>query len=237
MKIDQYSLKARVYPALIVVLPIFFLAIFYITDFAVYYHYITAIISIGLLSYLLSHLGRDAGKKKENKLYELWGGKPTTQILRCSNPILDKRTKERYCQILQKKIKGLNIPTLKEEAQNAANADEIYNSCATYLISKTRDTNKYNLLFKENISYGFRRNLWGMKPLGLYILLVCFLIHLTIATDFFSSISFLPINDLYLYIAFAVVLCFWLLVVRPNWIKIVAFVYAKRLYETLEIND
>jgi hypothetical protein len=235
MKIDQYSLKARVYPAIIVVLPILFLAIFYITDFEAYYHYITAFISIGLLSYLLSHLGRDAGKNKESKLYELWGGKPTTQILRHSTSILDTRTKERYYRTLQEKIKGLNIPTLDEEKQDATSTDEIYNSCATYLISKTRDTNKYNLLFSENINYGFRRNLWGMKPLGLFILLFCFLTHLTIATDFFSSISFLPNIDLY--IAFAIDLCFWLFVVRPNWIKIVAFEYAKRLYETLELNN
>jgi hypothetical protein len=236
MKIDQYSLKARVYPALIVVLPIFFFFFFYITEFAVYYHYITAFISIFLLSYLLSHLGRDAGKSKESKLYELWGGKPTTQILRYSNSELDRLTKERYYRILQEKIKGLNIPTLDEEKQNAVNSDEIYNSCATYLISKTRNTNKYALLFNENINYGFRRNLWGMKPLGLCILLFCFLIHLIIATDFFSSISFTPTIDLYLYIAFAFILCFWLFVVRPNWIKNVAFEYAKRLYETLE-ND
>ena len=235
MKIDQYSLKARVYPAIVVVLPILFLAIFYITDFEVYYHYITAFISIGLLSYLLSHLGRDAGKSKESKLYELWDGKPTTQILRHSNSILDIRTKERYYRTLQEKIEGLNIPTLDEEKQDTTSTDEIYNSCATYLISKTRDTSKYNLLFSENINYGFRRNLWGMKTLGLFILLFCFFIHLTIATDFFSSISFLPNIDLYLYIAFAIDLCFWLFVVKPNWVKTVAFEYAKRLYETLEL--
>ncbi|KAA6321186.1 hypothetical protein EZS27_029135 [termite gut metagenome] len=234
MKINQYSLQARVYPSFIVLMPVLLLAIFYITDFKIYLHYITAVISVGLTSYLLSQLGRDRGKNKENMLFKLIGGKPTTKILRHSNDILDDYTKERYYNALRSKINNISIPTLEEETQTPSKADEIYNSCAKYLISKTRDTEKYNLLFKENISYGFRRNLWGMKSWGLAILFVCFLIHLTIATNFFSSFSFTPTKDAFLYALFLFILIFWVFIVQPNWVKVVAIEYAKRLYETLE---
>ena len=71
MKIDQYSLKARIYPSFIVLLPILLLAVFYVTNFEIYFHYLTAFATIGLFSYLLSQIGRDLGKTKEQKLFKL----------------------------------------------------------------------------------------------------------------------------------------------------------------------
>jgi hypothetical protein len=132
------------------------------------------------------------------------------------------------------KIDNIALPTKEEEEQNLLKADEIYDSCTKYLISKTRDTTKYNLLFKENTSYGFRRNLWGMKTWAIVILFVSTIVHLILATDFFSNYSFKPNKDAYLYVGFLMVFIFWIFIVTPNWIRIVADEYAKRLYETLE---
>lgn len=233
MKIDIYNLKARLYPSFIVLLPPLFFAIFYITDIKEYFHYLTAITSIGVFSYLLSQLGRDKGKLKEPELYELWNGKPTTQILRHSNNTIDQLTKERYHKILSEKINNISIPTKEEEISDTTKADSIYESCTNFLIGKTRDTEKYNLLFKENISYGFRRNLWGMKSWGISLLVLTLILHILIATKLLTNISFKPTKDIYLYIAFLVDIIFWIFIVNTNWIKIVAFEYAKRLYETL----
>ena len=234
MKIDIYNLKARIYPSFIVLFPFLFLAIFYITNIKEYFHYVTAFATIGLFSYLLSQLGRDKGKLKEPELYKLWSGKPTTQILRHSSDLLNNHTKARFHKLLTAKIDSITLPTKEEEEQNPIKADDIYDSCTKYLISKTRDTTKYNLLFKENISYGFRRNLWGMKIWALVILFFSTIVHLTLATNFFSNISFKPNKDSYLYIGFLMVFIFWIFIVTPNWIRIVADEYAKRLYETLE---
>lgn len=233
MKIDIYNLKARIYPSFIVLLPLLFIAIFYITNIQEYFHYITAFTSIGLFSYLLSQLGRDKGKLKEPELYELWNGKPTTQILRHSNTIIDQLTKDRYHKILSEKIGNIYIPTKEEEIIDKIKADTIYESCTNYLIAKTRDTEKYNLLFKENISYGFRRNLWGMKNWGISILLITLILHFLIATKVLNNFSLKPTKDVYLYLLLLLDLIFWLFIVNPNWIKTVAFEYAKRLYETL----
>lgn len=234
MKIDYYSLKARIYPSFIVLLPLLLLAIYYITDFEVYFHYVTAFASIGLFAYLLSQLGRDRGKLKEQELYKMWGGKPSTQILRHSSGVLDKHTKARIHKLLTERISNIVIPTEEEELQNPTEADEVYESCTKYLISKTRDTTKYNLLFKENTSYGFRRNLWGMKIWAIVILFISVVIHAILATDIFSNYSFTPNKDAYLYAALFFILIFWVFIVTPSWIRIVADEYAKRLYETLE---
>jgi hypothetical protein len=233
MKIDNYSLKARIYPSFIVLLPSLLLAIYYITDFKAYFHYFTAFATVGLFSYLLSQVGRNKGKIKEPELYKLWGGKPTTQILRHSNSIVDQYTKARYHAILTAKISNISIPTKEEEANNPIEADVIYESCSKYLISQTRDSIKYSLLLKENISYGFRRNLWGMKTWGIVILIICTIIHTTLATNYFASISFKPTSDVYLYCGFGIIFIFWSFIVNPNWIKIPAFSYAERLFEQL----
>jgi hypothetical protein len=234
IKLDTYSIKARVYPAFVVLLPILVLALFYITDFKVYYHYITAFISVGFLSFILAQLGRDQGKNKETILFESIGGKPTNQILRHTNNHLDKTTKARYHNGLSEKIQEISIPTLEQEQANPQKSDEIFESCTKYLISKTRDTEKFNLLFKENINYGFRRNLWGMKMWGMIILIASAIAHMVIATDFFTNIGFKPTSDTYPYLAFFVLGAFWIFVVTKNWVKITAFAYAERLYETIE---
>ena len=234
MKIDQYSLKARIYPSFLVLLPLLLLAIFYITDFEIYFHYFTAFATIGLFSYLLAQIGRDRGKAKEQELFELWGGKPSTQILRHSSEILDIHTKTRFHKLLVAKIDGIVLPTKEEEAENPLKADQVYDSCTKYLISKTRDTVKHNLLFKENTSYGFRRNSWGMKTWAIIVLFVSTIIHVIIATDYFTNYSFKPNKDAYLYGGFFTIFIFWVFIVTPNWIRIIADEYAKRLYETLE---
>lgn len=234
IKLDSYSIKARVYPALLVLLPILILAIYYVTDYKMYYHYITTLFSVGLLTYVLAHLGRDQGKLKEKDLFEKIGGKPTTQLLRHSDSYLDNITKSRYHISLSTKVPNLIIPTKEEETENPCKADEIYDSCARYVISKTRDTKKFDLLFKENINYGFRRNTWGMKTLALSILIISLFIHAIIASKYFSQISFQPNKDLIPYVAFIFLGFFWLFIVSEKWVKLTAFAYAERLYESID---
>lgn len=233
IELDKYTIKARLYPSFIVLLPAFVVSIYYITDIEKYYHYFTAFAAVGLFTYLLSQLGRDKGKLKEPALHKYFGGKPTTQILRHSNSYIDNVTKERYFKLLTQKIDGIQIPTAEQERINANHADQVYESCAKFLISKTRDTKKYNLLFKENISYGFRRNLWGMKIWALLIIFLCFLCHLYFTTNQFRVYNQFAPKDIVLFVFLLTTALFWFVVVTKNWIKLVAFAYAERLYETL----
>lgn len=234
IKLDTYSIKARVYPSFVVLLPALVIAIYYITDLKAYYHYLTALISVGFMSFILAQLGRDKGKNKEKDLFNSIGGKPTTMILRHSNSHLDFITKSRYHKKLSEKVEGVIIPTIEEENINPDQADETYDSCAKYLISKTRDTEKFNLLFKENINYGFRRNLWGMKSWAIIILMMSAILHSLIATDYYTNIGLEPNSDVYPYLIFLILGLFWIFVVTKNWVKLTAYAYAERLYETLE---
>jgi len=209
------------------------LAIFYITNIEAYYHYLTSFIGIGVFSFVLAQIGRDQGKKKEKKLFEHWGGKPTNMILRHSNNHLDVHTKKRFHTKLEQVIPDMKIPTPEEELEDLYAADCIYDSCTKYLISKTRDTNKYHLLFKENINYGFRRNLWGMKAWALTIIVGCLIIHAVIATEKFTTFETPNTTDWLLLATLVIISMFWLFTVNKEWIKVTAFAYAERLHETL----
>src|SRR5260370_17709690 len=73
----------------------------------------------------------------------------------------------------------LNAPAAapaQEEADSKA-ADTFYARGGTWLRENTRDTKKFRVLFNENISYGFHRNLLGLRLPGLIlnasILIIC----------------------------------------------------------------
>lgn len=231
--IDDYSLRARFYPSLIVLLPAFVVAIFYITDIEKYYHYFTALCGLGLFSYVLAQFGRDRGKAKEPQLFTAFGGKPTTQIMRYRDTHLNGMTKDRYRNLLEQKIPNLSFPTQSDENQDPIATDEIYDSCARFLISRTRDNQKYYLLYKENTSYGFRRNLWAMKGIAITIILFVIAMHVYYATSQLRSVTDFTNKDVVLAAFLIFSLCIWIFIVTKNWVKMIAFSYAERLFETL----
>src|SRR5437763_3040398 len=75
---DRYARKARLYPALLTLFPVF--ATILILFPMVYESIGSAIVSLaigcGVLMFLASNV-RYLGRKKEQQLYKLWGGKPT----------------------------------------------------------------------------------------------------------------------------------------------------------------
>ncbi len=231
---NLYSLKARVYPLIITLVPIVFIGVIYSFQLkSIYELFVSLGITVSLF-FLLSQVGRDRGKKNESKMWKKWKGTPSTQILRFSNNIIDSHTKKRYHDFLKKET-GIGIELTEEfESENLIEADRIYTSWSKYLISKSRDSKKFNLLFQENINYGFRRNLLGLKPVAITIILL--LLFGSFGYSYFkSNFEFvLSVELLSAGIVLFLSLLFWLLIVNEKWIKYVAFEYAKRLMETID---
>ena len=67
------------------------------------------------------------------------------------------------------------FPDAGQEKSNPAKADEAYQSGAHWLLDHTRpdDGKKFDLLFRDNVTYGFRRNALGVRPLGIVIAIRC----------------------------------------------------------------
>ena len=167
---DPYDRQARLYPALLAVLPLFALVtLLYGPKASALTGVVTIAVSCGGL-YLMTNLCRELGKRLQEKLYREWGGKPTTQLLRHRDGAIEAITKRRYHAFLAAKINEA-FPDRDQEESNLQAADDTYQSGVRWLVDHTRpeDGKKFDLLFKENIAYGFRRNALGMKPIGLVI--------------------------------------------------------------------
>jgi hypothetical protein len=83
-------------------------------------------------------------------------------MLRHGDATFDAAAKIRMHKFLAGKI-GSKAPSAIDEEKDPAATDRFYARCGNWLRENTRDHKKFNILFDENISYGFRRNLYGLK--------------------------------------------------------------------------
>src|SRR4051794_30468536 len=112
---DPYERPARLYPALLALLPLLALImLLYGPKTTALTGAVTVAVSCGGL-YLTTNLCRELGKDLEGKLYNEWGGKPTTQLLRHRDTNIEALTKRRYQAFLARKIDAA-FPDKDEEA-------------------------------------------------------------------------------------------------------------------------
>lgn len=167
---DRYSWRARALPVYMTIAPIALLIS------AILPHGLNlplggaAVVVFAPLSFLAGQLGADFGKRREKRLWSESGGAPTTRFLRHSNSEFNHVTRARVHEKLR--ALGLHVPSADEEERNEQAADAYYESCTEELIRRTRDSVRFRLVFKSLTDYGFRRNLLGLKPLGLPIAVV-----------------------------------------------------------------
>ncbi len=231
---DQYTIRARVLPALLVTLPLGLATLAWFPDGLSGWGAIWGLVVWSGGTMFLAQIGRDSGKRKEPSLFGRWGGKPTSKLLRHTNasnrPLLERRHGK-----LNKLTHPLKLPTPEQEASDPRRADEIYEACVTLLRDKTRDRKDFPLVFEENCSYGFRRNLWGLKPLGLTLTVLSLL-----------AVAALPIVDPAVWttgpkqrivvpgLIDCLMLLAWVCIVTPRWVRIPGDAYAERLLEACE---
>lgn len=229
--IDTYSIQARLYPALLTLLPIFILLIALLPSLEKRLsQVIPLLVSCGVL-FLFTHIVRKRGRSVEAKLFQEWGGMPSNILLRHSDKSLDINTKTRFKEKLAK-LPNIEFPTEHEEKDNPIAADDAYGSAGRWLRANTRDTSKYSILHKENIGYGFRRNLYGAKPMGIVISATALMVSI-IAALFVGSVSTVAAT---LSATFSLLcLILWLVIVRSRWVKDAAITYANQLLSSLDI--
>jgi len=160
--LDPYSVRARFFPALLAVIPALSALAMLISwgDLGLTGVLVTA--AIPVLVYAAADVARRLGKRIENKIYAEIGGKPSVAVLRHRDSTLDANSKEKYLNFLSKRV-GQRAPSSQDEATDPAAADNYYEQCGIWLRENTRNTKKFPVLFMENVTYGFRRNLYGLK--------------------------------------------------------------------------
>lgn len=228
--LDPYDRKARLYPSLLVML----VPVVAVTLVApVFSSQLAGLASLaaalgGLM--LLSSLGREWGKRKEPQLFKEWGGTPTTLMLLRVTTSLDHVTLDRYQRILETKIAGLKFLDPANENSERPKAVAICESAVKWLREATRDSKKFALIFAENINYGFRRNLLGVRPLAIVMCAVTLLVSAFYAwlasAGNFSAIT----SQSWCSVVVACIgIVVWGGVVNAEFVKTTAFAYATAL--------
>ncbi|MFF0793288.1 hypothetical protein [Streptomyces spiralis] len=229
---DGYSRKARLAPAFIVAFPVTLLCVALIPTLVNWNKLWLLAVASGTVI-LVDQLVRDRGRAIQPGLWGAWGGPPATQALRHSgakNLTLLARRHQKLATLLDQPM-----PTKRQELRNPAKADEVYEMAVKYLISQTRDTAQFRLVFLENCHYGFRRNMLGVRSLGLAIsIFVCAATVGAVAASYYGLLVWKIGFALVAIVSLALSL-FWWKLVNSDWVKSAASDYAERLLEVLDV--
>ena len=167
MKFDFYSQRARVLPVYLTMAPLVLLFMTLLPEgLSLPVGGVSAIVLLPL-SFLASQFGADFGKRLEKHLWHTWGGPPATRFLRHSNTEFNEVTRSRIHSRLR--ALGLTVPSREEQVSDPPGADVCFESCVEELIRRTRDPKRFPLVLKALTDYGFRRNLLGLKPVGILL--------------------------------------------------------------------
>ena len=206
------------------------------------------IVSTGGGTALLAQIGRDRGRKKQSALWKSWGGSPTIQLLRfrdSPNQVMLARWRAKLTGLW-----GQVLPTAEEEARDPTAADQQYEAAASFLREATRDTSRFPLVFAENVNYGFRRNLWGLKPYGFVFAILAaaaswglFLLSagLPTAEPWLDTVVTDPSGAIITRLAGSVLntaaVVLWVFFITSGWVRTAAEAYAQRLLGALDTLD
>jgi hypothetical protein len=230
---NEYVRNTRLKPALLVSLPLMAVAIAYGLKSSVMVAALSGPLAGVGFTYLLAHVTRDFGVRKQAELFRSWGGKPSIAKLRHRDVSLNPHTRARYHE-KGAELLGRPMPTVAEEDADPAAADLLYEAYSNVLLERTRETKTFHLLFEELISYGFRRNLLSMKALGLWLCAFCTVIEAALLLRAVRITGQVEIsNTIFLGLDLFLLFC-WCLLITPNWVRRAAEAYAERLLAASE---
>lgn len=226
---DPYTLQARIAPVVLATLPAAAFAcgcvVWFdvsIPNFGGIFSPLAGILTLYATSCLLftSHVGR-CGRSKQAALFAKWGGPPLRRSLRHDYDGDDLVSWNRIAYTLEAMTKTTR-PSPDAEKNDSKSADQVYADYENELKRATRDAKVFPLVAIENRSFGFRRNLWALKPL------VLILIVLMLASVSVLAIWLQPPERWFFIgsaVFFAVVSLPWLFFITPTWVREAADAY------------
>ncbi|RWP25157.1 MAG: hypothetical protein EOR02_29960 [Mesorhizobium sp.] len=187
--LDAYSIRARLFPAVLAIAPAIALATVAVTWNHLSLPQVVTTLAVGVLFVGFSDIARRFGKAAEKEMFKDTGGRPTITLLQYSDRTFAEATKARYRNFLAEAI-GESPLSIEDEKRDPNASAGFYERCGNWLRERTRDTTKFKILFEENKTYGFRRNLFGVKwpalTLNVIVVLICLAIlsrHLDVPND------------------------------------------------------
>jgi hypothetical protein len=224
---DRYEWTARISPALLSALPALVLAATWLPQVWSALGVVGGIVTTFGVTGLLSHIARDWGRRLQARYPTQMGPGSSVAVMRHSNSQIDATSKARYFAILR--AHGLPIPTPAEEANDPLAADEAYASSGAWLREQTRSTKKFPLVHEENISYGFRRNLLALKPVGLPVATASAVVDGLALAHHWPQLDTLFWCGAVVGAGLLMAIAAWLFLIRVAFVADASFCYAERL--------
>lgn len=228
---DSYTRKARIAPAVLVGVPGGALLI---AGAISPENVVRAVgVFLGAIGIVVAILVRDAGRNAQPALWAAWGGPPTTSRLRWRSGAPEAAVQRLHTRV--EAGSGERLPDAASEAADPDEADRRYEEAVGVLRGRTRKADEFPLVAAENADYGFRRNAFGVRPYGIAATVVGMVVSVAFAA--LGSGAKTSRLDRWVPAAIVCALCFgfWLLIVKPEWVRRAAETYADRLLEAADV--
>lgn len=228
-RIDTYIWRARIVPAVLAAIPLLTFVVF-VADSPIA-GLLTPAVGLGAILLGASEWVRGRGMNTERRLKKVWDGMPTTIALRHRGQHDFGWTSRREAV---GRLAGISLPTSREEASRPDEAEARYERAIHAVIAKLRSTSPaHALLASENASYGFRRNMRGIKVPAVLVLLLATVGHVLLgstANDGWSTGLFVLAVDLAAWM-------YWLFVVRDQWVREQADKFTEQLFVDVTVAE
>jgi hypothetical protein len=236
--LDPYDVRARLFPGLLILLPaILYLALLHGTKSPLVVGLSSVLVACGG-PYLLSSFVRTWGQRAQDRLFRRWGASPSTVLLRHRDETLPAPTKRRYHELAATRL-GIQMPSVEAEQGNPGEADQAYAAAADALRPLTNDRKAFPFVFKELVAYGFNRNAYGSRWVGLCVAagaLIATLLHANALRTVqpFVNASALDVAHAVVLVSASAMAVLWCAHFTAETVKLAGIGYAKRLWEALE---
>ena len=162
--LDDYDLKARVAPGLIVAFPVLVDAVYAAPILSSWPIFAAGGVCGLALVYGIGHVARARGEAIEAKLWEGWGGPPSSRFLRHRDSFFGEDLKASIRKTLVKKFNS-KLLTPAEEVNDPGRADKAIVDAFRQVRQYLRQHDARGLWYHQNVEYGFSRNLLGCRML------------------------------------------------------------------------
>ena len=180
------------------------------------------------LSILFASMAANSGVQAQKRLWLDWGGPPTTRYLRHRNREYNQHAKSRLHEHMNSL--GFVVPTPEAEKADPVSADDKYEAYVMELRSRTRDRREFPLVRTYLKQYGFLRNLYAIRRVGVVIAVptVVFGVAYTFANEF-ELAKLLALSPIW---GFSIIVAYTLVFhVKAEAVKTSAERYADYLFE------
>lgn len=239
--LDPYELRARLQPGLLVLFP---LIAYFVCIMGPKHPLLTTLASVLAAiggPYALGNFSRTYGQRAQEELFQEWGGSPSVQLLRHRDKNHSSITTQSYHDLAKSKL-GISLPSAEEEMSNQTAADAAYGDVVDKLRNLTRDKKKFPLVFNELTHYGFNRNCYGMRFIGVAVSLISLsLVVIRMRPSewkgfygFTAAVDTIQANEALAAGIAGLFLLLWLFHFGKRTVRQSAFSYAFRLLESLQ---